>query len=169
MRKLTTTLCLTIAVLLGRVGVSESGNRSHHYLFQKGVTAFQRGDYATALREFKRLAKQGLAPAQYNLGLMYANGRGVPQDYKTAVKWYRLAAEQGNANAQNNLGMLYAFGDEVPKDYVRAHMWGNVAISIGGKNKGKVRDLVEKKMTPAEITEALKLFGECFRKKYKGC
>ena len=61
-------------------------------------------DYATALREFKRLAKQGLAPAQYNLGLMYANGRGVPQDYKTAVESYRLAAELGNdINAQVNL------------------------------------------------------------------
>ena len=147
----------------------ESGNRSHHYLFQKGITAFQRGDYATALREFKRLAKQGLAPAQYNLGLTYANGRGVPQHYKTAVKWYRLAAEQGNANAQNNLGMLYAFGDGVPKDYVRAHMWGNIAISIGGKNKGKVRDLVEKKMTPSQLEKAQDLARECIRNKYKGC
>ena len=65
--------------------------------FQKGVTAAQSGDYATALRELTPLAKQGDADAQYNLGLMYRNGQGVPQDYKTAVKWYRLAAEQGDA------------------------------------------------------------------------
>ena len=45
--------------------------------------------------------------AQYNLGVMYDNGEGVPQDYKEAVKWYRLAAEQGNANAQTNLGNMY--------------------------------------------------------------
>ena len=114
-------------MLLGSAGISTSAD------FQNGVTAFQSGDYATALRKFKPLAEQGHAPAQYNLGV------------------------------------LYAFGDGVQKDYVRAHMWGNIAISIGGKNKGKVRDLVEKKMTPAEIAESLKLFSECVRKKYKGC
>ncbi len=61
----------------------------------KGLTAFQSSDYATALREWTPLAEQGLANAQFNLGNMYENGRGVLQDYKTAVKWYRLAAEQG--------------------------------------------------------------------------
>ena len=45
--------------------------------------------------------------AQYNLGVMYDNGDGVPQDYKEAVKWYRLAAEQGDASAQYNLGLMY--------------------------------------------------------------
>jgi len=42
-------------------------------------------------------AEQGFANAQYNLGVMYANGEGVPEDDKQAVKWFRLAAEQGNA------------------------------------------------------------------------
>ena len=74
--------------------------------FQKGLTAAQSGDYATALREWTPLAKQGNAYAQYNLGLMYANGHGVPQDDKTAVKWYRLAAEQGYADAQEYLDKL---------------------------------------------------------------
>ena len=68
--------------------------------FQKGLTAAQSGDYATALREWEPLAKQGDADAQYYLGVMDANGQGVPQDYKTAVKWFKLAAEQGNAYAQ---------------------------------------------------------------------
>ena len=85
------------------------------------------------------------------------------------MKCYKLAAEQGLTNAQNNLGVLYAFGDGVQKDYVRAHMWGSIAISIGGKNKGKVRDLVEKKMTPSQIAKAQKLARECVRKKYKDC
>jgi hypothetical protein len=74
--------------------VSESAD------FQKGLTAAQSGDYATALREWEPLAKQGDADAQYYLGVMDANGQGVPQDYKTAVKWFKLAAEQGNAYAQ---------------------------------------------------------------------
>jgi uncharacterized protein len=54
---------------------------------QKGFSAYQAGDYATALQEWKPLAEQGNATAQYNLALMYGNGRGVPQDYAEAVKW----------------------------------------------------------------------------------
>ena len=49
------------------------------------------------------LAEQGVANAQYNLGVMYDNGDGVPQDSKTAEKWYTLAAEQGDAKSQYNL------------------------------------------------------------------
>ncbi len=101
MRKLTATICLTIAVLLGSAGCDESADS------QKGLTAYNSGDYATAMREWTPLAKQGNAFAQSNLGLMYSKGRGVLQDYKTAVKWYTLAAEQGNARAQYNLGVMY--------------------------------------------------------------
>ena len=91
--------------------------------FQKGLTAAQSGDFATALREWKPLAKQGYAYAQYNLGQMYRRGQGVPQDYETAVKWYRLAAEQGDATAQNNLGLMYENGQGVPQDYKTAVKW----------------------------------------------
>jgi len=95
--------------------------------------------------------------------------KGVPQDYKTAVKWYRLSAEQGNANAQGNLGVMYGTGHGVIQDNVYAHMWGNLAASNGNENGGKVRDIVAKKMTPADISTAQKLARECVRKKYKGC
>ena len=163
MRKLTATLCLGLAVLLGSAGMSWSAD------FQKGAAAAQRGDYATALREWKPFAKQGDDSAQYNLGLMYRNGKGVPQNHKTAVKWYRLAAEQGYASAQGNLGYMYAFGDGVLKDYVRAHMWGNLSASNGNEKGGKLRDLAAKNMNPADISTAQKLARECIRKKYKGC
>ncbi len=55
--------------------------------YKEGAAAYQRGDYATALQEFKPLAEQGDAEAQNFLGLMYELGRGVPQDYAEAVKW----------------------------------------------------------------------------------
>jgi TPR repeat protein len=74
--------------------------------FQKGLAAYNSRDYATALREWTQLAKQGDADAQYSLGVMYNNGRGVLQDYEAAVKWYTLAAGQGKTNAQMNLGVM---------------------------------------------------------------
>jgi TPR repeat protein len=59
------------------------GNPAFSADFQKGLDAARRGDYATALREWKPLAIQGNSAAQFNLGLIYDTGRGVPQDYKT--------------------------------------------------------------------------------------
>ena len=84
--------------------------------FNKGLTAAQSGDFATALKEWKPLAEEGNAVAQNNLGLMYHNGWGVPQDDKEAVYWYRLAVEQGYAIAQYNLGLMYEKGKGVPQD-----------------------------------------------------
>jgi len=107
--------------------------------------------------------------AQFNLGVMYRKGKGVPQDYKTAVKWYRLAAEQGNAHAQNNLARSYYFGTGVPVDYVYSYMWANIAASSGNENALKGRDIVAKKMTPSQIEKAQDLTRECVRKNYKGC
>ena len=68
--------------------------------FQKGSAAYQSGDYATALREWTPLAKQGNVGAQYLLGVMYRKGQGVPQDYKSAVKWWRLAAKSQRFSAK---------------------------------------------------------------------
>ena len=53
--------------------------------------------------EIKRLARQGVAEAQNSLGVMYDNGRGVPESDAEAVKWFRLAAEQGTESAQFEL------------------------------------------------------------------
>ena len=96
MRKLTATLCLTLAALLGSVGASWSGDAEKLKLLHQGVRAFKvynQKNYATALREWTPLAKQGDADAQFSLGGMYLQGLGVPQDYKTAVKWYRRVAD----------------------------------------------------------------------------
>ena len=68
--------------------------------------ANDRDGYAQTLKILRPLAEQGYAAAQTNLGIMYAEGQGVPQDYKEAVKWYRLAAAQGFAGAQSNIGRM---------------------------------------------------------------
>ena len=83
--------------------------------YNKGLTAYDSGDYATALREWKPLAEQGDVDAQFDLGWMYDMGYGVPEDDKHAVKWYTLAAEQGDDDAQFNLGWMYFHGEGVPE------------------------------------------------------
>ena len=60
-------------------------------------------DYKQAVYWYSKAAEQGLAEAQYNLGLCYYEGKGVPQDYKQAVYWLSKAAEQGLAEAQESL------------------------------------------------------------------
>ncbi len=104
--------------------------------FDEGWAAYQRGDYATALREWRPLAEQGNAKAQRNLGRMYRTGRGVSQDYAEAVKWYRKAAEQGFAFAQNSLGSMYERGQGVPQDYAQAVRWYRKAAAQGNKLAG---------------------------------
>ncbi len=64
--------------------------------FDDGVAAYDRGDYATALSEWRPLAEQGLAQAQSILGYMYGRGEGVPQDYVAAHMWSDLAGAQGD-------------------------------------------------------------------------
>jgi TPR repeat protein len=99
--------------------------------FQADVEAFERGDYITALREWRPLAEQGEAYAQYSLGWLYENGYAVPQDYVQARQWYEKAAAQGNVKAQNNLGLLYDKGLGGPQDYVQARQWYEKAAAQG--------------------------------------
>ena len=137
--------------------------------FQKGFEAYNAGDYATALQEWRPLAEQGDATAQYNLGQMYIDGQGVPQDYTEAVKLYRLAAEQGDADAQNNLGFMYGNGEGVLQDNVLAHMWYNLGAANGNELGAENRDKRAKKMTPQAIEQAQKMARECMSKDYKNC
>ncbi len=129
------------------------------------MAAYHRGDYATALREWRPLAEQGSAIAQNNLGLMYSEGKGASRDYAEAVGWWRKAAEQGYAKAQSRLGVMYDNGKGVPQDYAQAHKWYNLAASRfpPGEDRNlavKNRDILAKKLTPAQIFEAQKLARE---------
>src|SRR5262249_9700573 len=76
-----------------------------------------------------KAADKGHAAARFTLGVMYGEGRGVPQDYAEAARWYRRAAAQGDAQAQYNLGLAYARGEGVTQNAVDAHMWFNLAAA----------------------------------------
>jgi TPR repeat protein len=122
--------------------------------FDEGFAAFQAGDYATALQEWRPLAEQGDATAQTNLGFMYDNGLGVTQDYAEAMIWYRLAAEQGQAQAQSNLGFMYSNGRGVLQDAVVAHMWFNISGANGNEMGSDNRSIIEGRMTREQIADA---------------
>ena len=111
--------------------------------------AYQKGAYATALW------------AQYCLGRMYLNGRGVGLDTAEAAKWIRMAAEQGEPWAQYDLGNMYLSGLGVPPDYVQAYFWMSLVMSRSEPVKGSpyeqaesARELLRLHMTPEQITEA---------------
>ena len=76
-------------------------------------------------------AEQGDANAQFMLGNMYRQGKGVSQDYKQAVSWYRKAADQGLAKAQLMLGVMYYEGRGVTQDYKQAVSWYRKAAEQG--------------------------------------
>ena len=159
---------LVRAVAIGAVLLALGGAKAWAGM-DEGVAAYKRGDFATALREFRLLAAQRIDPnrvsPQFYLGVMYANGRGVPQDYAEAVKWYRKAAEQGDFASQFNLGNLYSNGRGVPQDYVLAHMWFNLAAAQGNKEAVTNRDIIAKLMTPADISKAQRLAREWSEKR----
>lgn len=78
-----------------------------------------------------KLAEQGDMVAQYQLGLAYAKGDGVPHDYKSAMAWWLKAADQGDISAQVQLGILYAKGEGVSQDYEEAAKWYRKAAEQG--------------------------------------
>lgn len=77
-----------------------------------GVDAWQAGNFAGAVKEWRPLAEQGDADAQFNLGQAYKLGRGVPASLQAAQSWYAKAAQNGHSQAQANLGLiLFQDGD----------------------------------------------------------
>src|SRR6266480_1853344 len=125
--------------------------------------AFQKGDYAKALKLARPLADEGNPRAEAVVGLAYYRGRGVPHDDAEAARWYRRAAERGDAPAQYNLGLAYARGEGVAQDVVAAHMWFNLAAArfpaTDTRNRAaavKNRDTVAGEMTSTQLAEAQK-------------
>ncbi len=140
--------------------------------YQDAADAFERGDYATALKVLKVLAEAGEARAQNSLGRMIQNGQSLIQDDQkdeVAVRWFRLAAEQGHGDAQNTLGYMYRNGKGVPQDYIQAHMWWDIAASQRADFAAQNLYDLRKLMSPADISAAEDLARECVAKKHKGC
>ncbi len=118
---------IAISLMLAFLGTAPATAQD----YQKGLAAAKRGDYTTTLREWRPLAEQGNAKAQYSLAQLYRQGEGVRRDYVEAMKWYSKAAEQGYAKAQYSLGAMHAIGLGIPKDYAQAARWYHAAAEQG--------------------------------------
>jgi TPR repeat protein len=89
------------------------------------------GNFAEAFAWCQRAAYSNLPWAQYNLGLMYRKGEGVPQSDADAAHWYRLSATQNFPEAQQKLADLYYTGQGVPLSYAYAATWYRKAAEQG--------------------------------------
>jgi TPR repeat protein len=99
--------------------------------FDDGMAAAKKGKYVAAYEIWLPLAKHGDIRAQYNLGVLYDKGFGVPQDFAEAIRWYRAAADQGHLDAQAYLGFAYERGRGVEQDFVEAAKWYHLAAERG--------------------------------------
>jgi hypothetical protein len=95
-----------------------------------GLAAFKMKNYELAYREWKASAEAGQAEAQFDLGVLYAQGLGVRRDLTEASNWYGKSARQGNAEAEFALGQLYSRGWGVPRDEADAIRWFEMANSV---------------------------------------
>ena len=127
----------------------------------EGYAAYLRGDYQTAMRQFRPLADHGDPAAQVAVGWLYDNGLGTPHNDGLAAHWYTLAAEQGCAMPQQYLGLMYAKGEGVPKDFSKAEKWFRLAADQGdaGGQYGLGVIYRDGDGVPRDLVEAYKWFA----------
>ena len=91
--------------------------------YERGLSAYNRADYQTALREWDSLAQFGDPKAQFGLGLMHTFGQGVPENNIFAMDWYRRASERGHPGAQLFLGRGLENGNGTKQNLEAAFVW----------------------------------------------
>lgn len=139
-------------------------------------------DYRAVSTWLHRLAEDGDAHAQLQLGLLYRDGQvgreyGIPHDLAEAGGWFLLAAEQGLAEAQVDMGRLYdrrsrfssyTFGGQIaedvemgpPEDLVEAYKWYSLAAAQGHPEAAQLRDALQPHLTPEQVVQAIERIRE---------
>jgi TPR repeat protein len=102
--------------------------------YEEALEALAEGEYRTASRDFKRLARQDHPRAQYQLGMLYLFGKGVAQDVDQGIEWLKRAAENGSYLAANELGQVYLAGRGVAPDEQEAMKWLERATRLAGEH-----------------------------------
>src|SRR5262245_28909972 len=144
----------TVLVLLLCIFITSSFSACED---RRADKAYLRGDYEKARTDIEFLARGGEARAQYDLGLMYDQGQGVPQSDAKAKEWYERAADQGEPRALYNLGLMYLNGQGVPPDLVKAYYLISLSANRGNVHARDARDYISEKMSTEQIEEGKRL------------
>src|SRR5437660_270314 len=112
------------------------------------------GAQAKSLPDLRKLAAQGDADAQWQMGVRYHNGEGVTRDDVQAMQWFLRAAEQGHVTAQATLGAYYWAGRGVPQDLSKAYFWSALALAQGDENSKSRLEGLASQMTRAQVSAA---------------
>jgi uncharacterized protein len=136
--------------------------------FAAGLAAYDHHDYATAFKEWKPVAEAGDPEAQFNLGLLYYDGLGIPQSYSDAVLWFKRSADQGYEKAELNLGAMYGVGKGVHKNLIESYKWLSICAATGDAKCAAERDLVAKKLNSKKLAEAQRMAKEWKAQKESG-
>lgn len=111
-------------------GIKQAGE--DYFKAQDDLAAAAKADnYQTAWALYQPEADKGVAGAQYNVGMMYDQGMGVPKSAVKAAIWYGKAAKQGISIAQYRLGLLYAGRHGVSQSHVQSFKWQHMAAEQG--------------------------------------
>ena len=108
---------------------------------------------AAAFEQTKKAAEQGDITAQFNLAMMYSNGKGVNKNHPEAFKWCKKAAEQGYVDAQALLALIYRFGSGVEMNNTESLVWSYVVKDV----KDNITDESIKEIIDVNIKELEKL------------
>jgi len=153
--------CFLIAAAWSALGTSFVIAGSPEEDFRAGLSAFNGGDFAAAMRLWRPLADSNDARAQAGIGFMYHRGLGVKTDDAQAALWLRKAAEQGQAEGQLMLGSLYFFGLGVPQSYAAAYAWCELAQDNGQAEAPMCRDAALQSLTEdAQLRDAFRMVRE---------
>ena len=120
---------------------------------ESGEQAYRSEDFAAAFQEIKQRAEQGDAQAQYNLGTLYALGKGVGRDFAQAATWLGKAAAQGHAQAQANLGLLLLNAARTKAQWREAERWLRKASDQGSDYANTALLLMLHSSTPASLSD----------------
>ena len=114
-------------------------------------------DFKLQFSDYRKMAEQRDAQAQYDLGKMYYNGKGVKKSNREAFRWRLKSAEQGHSDAQYQVGWMYFWGEGVEKNWKEAFYWSKKSADQGniGAQRNLGRMYVEGKGTPKEIEKGL--------------
>jgi len=110
--------------------------------------------YAESGKWYLKAAAQGVAEAQYELGVRYYEyGKNAKTNYTTAFSWFFKAANQGFVPAQYNVAVMYALGQGVPLEKVEAQKWFNIAAAEGSRRAVEAREAFASELSREEIAE----------------